>query len=71
MANNRFSKPVAFNHTNPEDQRILRHIENLNFSGYVKELIFADIAKREDQEKYLKIKKQTEKGGVKIIINPR
>lgn len=44
---NRFSKPVAFNHKNAEDQLILNHVKRRNFSGYVKKLILADIRSRE------------------------
>lgn len=40
---NRFSKPVAFNKTNAEDQKILKHVARRNFSGYVKKLILEDI----------------------------
>lgn len=45
---NRFSKPVAFNSNNAEDQCILKHVSRRNFSGYVKKLILADIKGRED-----------------------
>lgn len=67
-ANNRFSKPVAFNKTMAEDQKILAHIEGRNFSGYVKALILADI---ERQEQPLRIVQKSEKGGIKFILNPR
>lgn len=43
MTKNRFSKPVAFNHTNPKDQLILQHVKRRNFSGYVKKLILEDM----------------------------
>lgn len=42
---NRFSKPVAFNHKNEKDQKILDHVKRRNFSGYVKKLILADMQK--------------------------
>lgn len=42
---NRFSKPVAFNRTKEEDQKILKHVSRKNFSGYVKKLILADMEK--------------------------
>jgi hypothetical protein len=48
---NRFSKPVAFNHTNEQDKKILRHVEGRNFSGYVKKLILVDI----EREKAMKM----------------
>lgn len=44
---NRFSKPVAFNSKNADDQQILKHVNRRNFSGYVKKLILADIKERE------------------------
>ena len=44
---NRFSKPVAFNSRNADDQQILSHVKRRNFSGYVKKLILADIKERE------------------------
>lgn len=47
---NRFSKPVAFNKKNEEDQKILKHVSRRNFSGYVKKLILEDI-KRKEQKK--------------------
>lgn len=65
MGGNRFSKPVAFNYTNLQDQRILKHVEGRNFSGYVKELIKADIQK---QEQALRIIKKSEGGGIKIVV---
>lgn len=46
-AANRFSKPVAFNRTRADDQKILKHVARRNFSGYVKKLILADIAAKE------------------------
>jgi len=50
---NRFSKPVAFNKKNEEDQKILKHVSRRNFSGYVKKLILEDI-KRKEREKVQK-----------------
>lgn len=47
---NRFSKPVAFNKNNPEDQKILKHVSRRNFSGYVKKLILEDIRQREQKK---------------------
>lgn len=47
---NRFSKPVAFNKNNPDDQRILKHVARRNFSGYVKKLILEDIRRREQEK---------------------
>lgn len=44
---NRFSKPVAFNKTKEDDQKILKHVSRKNFSGYVKKLILADMSKEE------------------------
>jgi hypothetical protein len=58
--NNRFPKSVSFNYTNPEDLKILEHVKEMNFSGYVKELILADIRKKEAREKA--------KGGIKLNL---
>jgi hypothetical protein len=49
--NNRFPKSVSFNHTVADDIKILEHVEGMNFSGYVKELILADIKRKEVLEK--------------------
>jgi hypothetical protein len=62
---NRFSKPVAFNHTNEKDQKVLKHVEGKNFSGYVKNLILEDIQRNSEK---LKIVSKTGKGGVKIVV---
>jgi IS5 family transposase len=50
MSKNRFSKPVAFNKNNPDDQKILKHVARRNFSGYVKKLILADIEAKEQEK---------------------
>lgn len=69
---NRFSKPVAFNHTMAEDKKILSHIDGRNFSGYVKDLIMADIkreaAQREELNKPLRIIQKSHGGGIKIVV---
>lgn len=45
MTNNKhkFPKPVAFNINNPTDKAILDFVKKRNFSGYVKQLIVADM----------------------------
>lgn len=48
-----------------KDQELLQHIENVNFSGYVKELIQADIARR---NRPMQIIQRSEKGGIKIVV---
>lgn len=63
--NNRFPKSVSFNHTVADDLKILEHVKDMNFSGYVKELILADIQRRNQP---LKIVKKTENGGIKIVV---
>lgn len=66
---NRFSKPVAFNHTNEVDQSILQHVEDRNFSGYVKELILADIkAMDRSKARRREIEPIKKDGGIKIVI---
>jgi hypothetical protein len=62
---NKIRKTVSFNITNEKDQMYLERIKDLNFSGYVKELILADIKKRKQS---LGIVKKTEGGGIKIVI---
>ncbi|KEF40100.1 hypothetical protein M670_00115 [Schinkia azotoformans MEV2011] len=62
---NKVKKTVSFNTTNQYDVEMLVHTENLNFSGYVKELIAADIQKRKQP---LQIIKKTESGGIKIVV---
>lgn len=65
MKKNRFPKSVSFNHSNPQDQEILKHIEGVNFSGYVKELILLDIQKRKQP---LRVVEKTKNGGIKIVV---
>jgi hypothetical protein len=65
MSKNKIVKPVAFNNTKDEDIKILEFIQDKNFSGYVKELIQADIEKR---NRPLQIVQRSEKGGIKIVV---
>jgi ATP-dependent protease ClpP protease subunit len=65
MSKNKFPKSVSFNVTNEEDVKILKYVEKINFSGYVKQLILADMQK---QEQALKIVKKSEGGGIKIVV---
>lgn len=65
MSKNKFPKSVSFNVTNETDVKILKHVEDINFSGYVKRLILADMQK---QEQTLKIVKKSEGGGIKIVV---
>ena len=76
---NRFTKPVAFNKTSEEDQTILTHLEGRNFSGYVKELILADLnhqnAPQDDREGTetvyngtFRIVQKTNSGGIKYVM---
>ncbi|MBS4200263.1 hypothetical protein KHA93_11540 [Bacillus sp. FJAT-49732] len=64
MSKNKRVKPVSFNITNEEDQTMLEHLKDSNFSGYVKSLILADIKRKQT----LKHVKKTEGGGLKIIV---
>jgi hypothetical protein len=58
-------KPVALNDAKKEDVKILEHIEKMNFSGYVKGLILADIEKRNQP---LRIVQHSQKGGIKYVM---
>lgn len=66
MGNKRV-KSVSFNITNPQDKAFLDRMEaeKIEFSGYVKELIFADMQRRNAP---LKIVKRSESGGIKIVV---
>jgi hypothetical protein len=65
MSKNKVIKSVSFNITNEQDLKILDHTGDVNFSGYVKELILADILKRTQD---LRIVQKSESGGIKYII---
>jgi hypothetical protein len=58
-------KPIALNDAKEEDIKILQHIKEINFSGYVKELILADIERRNQP---LRIVQKSQKGGIKYIV---
>ena len=66
MSNKRV-KSVSFNITNPKDREFLERLEReqIEFSRYVKELIFADMARRNAP---LKVVKRSESGGIKIVV---
>jgi hypothetical protein len=66
MSNKRV-KSVSFNITNPKDREFLERLEQekIEFSGYVKELIFADMLRRNAP---LKIVKRSDSGGIKIVV---
>jgi hypothetical protein len=46
---NKVIKPVSFNITKPDDAKMLEHLKNLNFSGYVKKLIWRDMRAQESK----------------------
>jgi hypothetical protein len=66
MSNKRV-KSISFNITNPKDLEFLERLEQekIEFSRYVKELIFADMARRNAP---LKIVKRSDSGGIKIVV---
>jgi hypothetical protein len=66
MDNNKVVKSVAFNKANDQDKECLEHIEKANFSGYVKDLIFADIQKRKEGRKIIH---RSTGGGIKIVLD--
>lgn len=65
MSKNKDIRSVSFNKTRENDVKMLEHIEGMNFSGYVKSLIWADIQKKESS---LRIVQKSEKGGIKIVL---
>jgi hypothetical protein len=65
MSKNKVIKSVSFNITNEQDFKILEHIGDVNFSGYVKELIQGDMQKRNQG---LRIVQKSERGGIKYIF---
>jgi hypothetical protein len=62
---NKVRKTVSFNVTNKQDLECLEHIKETNFSGYVKDLIYADIQKRKQA---LRIVHKSTNGGIKIVV---
>ena len=64
---NKKVKSVSFNITNPQEKEFLERLEKekIEFSGYVKELIYADVQR---QNAPLKIVKRSEGGGIKIVL---
>jgi hypothetical protein len=55
-------KSVHFNITNEEDTKMLKAVGRRNFSKYVKELIKADIQKKELHKQSIK-----QNGGIKYL----
>ncbi|QGF21741.1 CopG/Arc/MetJ DNA-binding domain-containing protein [Bacillus phage vB_BcM_Sam112] len=47
---NRFSKPVAFNKTREEDNKILKYVSRKNFSGFAKKAMLFYIEHLEAQK---------------------
>jgi uncharacterized protein (UPF0335 family) len=64
---NKKVKSVSFNVTNPQERKFLERLEQekLEFSGYVKELIFADMQRHNAP---LKIVQRSGSGGIKIVV---
>ncbi|MEH7345549.1 hypothetical protein V7122_16970 [Bacillus sp. JJ1532] len=62
---NKVVKSVSFNISNELDKECLEHIQRANFSGYVKELIIADIQKRKEARR---IVHSSQGGGIKIVV---
>lgn len=56
-------KSVHFNITNEDDERMLKAIGRKNFSKYVKELILADLNKKELPKQPIK-----QNGGIKFVL---
>jgi hypothetical protein len=64
---NKKVKSVSFNITNPQEKEFLERLEKekIEFSGYVKGLIIADMQRRSAP---FKIVKRSEGGGIKIVV---
>lgn len=66
MSKNKDIRSVAFNITKERDIQMLKYIDNKkNFSGYVRELIYADMLR---QEAASKIVHKSNGGGIKIVV---
>jgi hypothetical protein len=65
LSKNKDIRSVSFNKTKENDMKMLEHLEGKNFSGYVKELIWEEIKKKESS---LRIVQKSEKGGIKIVV---
>lgn len=65
---NKIKKTVSFNITSKLDIEVLEFVKEQNFSGYVKELIVADMRKRKQE---LRIVKEISNKGIKIICGEK
>lgn len=65
MSKTKCIKSVSFNINNEEEKACLEQIKDVNFSGYVKELILADLARRNAERR---IVHRSNSGGIKIVI---
>lgn len=45
MSKDREIKPVSFSKKKKDEKQMLKHVQDMNFSNYVKRLIFADMNK--------------------------
>jgi hypothetical protein len=68
MSKNKVIKSVGFNITNEDDMKVLKAVEDKNFSAYVKELILADVPR--DYSGPLRITKRTSRGGITYVVPP-
>ena len=67
VMSNKKVKSISFNISNPKEKAFLERLENekIEFSGYVKELIFADLERRNSP---LRIVQKSKNGGIKIVV---
>jgi replication fork clamp-binding protein CrfC len=65
---NRFSRPVAFNSENEQDQKRLKHIGRKAFSTYVKKLIDADM-KAKGMAKEMREPQPTDEAPKKLTLD--
>jgi urease alpha subunit len=62
---NKAVRSVSFNIAKEEDVKMLEFIDTINFSGFVKEQLLADIEKRKQP---LRIVHKSHNGGIKFVV---
>ncbi|AFE86272.1 hypothetical protein PBC1_036 [Bacillus phage PBC1] len=68
---NRFSKPVAFNKTKEDDNRILKYVARKNFSGFAKKAMLFYMEHLEQQKGIVHKEPKRVKPPVKLSVADR